>query len=69
MKIPFIVIFTKVDLVTQEDFHLLLENFKERLALSKVNKIPLTVKDPNDIDLFSRNLEESIIPMFQVFKK
>jgi GTPase len=67
MNLPIVTIFTKTDLIDQEEQNNLLKNFKLSFNRLKINRVPLIVKTNEDIVLFSRNINENIIPIFLVY--
>jgi len=66
LQIPFIVIFTKIDLITEMEMKSLIQDFKDKIASFKILKNVICMKDISDVELFARNLEENVLPVFQV---
>lgn len=66
LQIPFIVVFTKIDLISEQTMETLLLEFRERIASFKIYKNVICMKEYSDVELFSRNLEENVLPVFQV---
>lgn len=70
MDLPIVTIFTKIDMITdEEDKTTLLNNFKCILKSEKKGKNPLVVKDKDDIVTFSQSINEGILPIFLVSNK
>jgi GTPase len=68
MKIPIITIFTKVDLISEEETMDCIKLFKYTLKKFNINKNPIIIRNLEDAELFSRNIYEKIIPIFTVRK-
>jgi len=66
MKIPIIVVFTKVDLISEEEIVDCIKLFKYTLKKFNINKNPIIIRNLQDAELFSRNIYEQIIPIFTV---
>lgn len=66
MNLPIVVLFTKSDLVAEDEIKDLLIQFKYLCGKLKIKKVPLVMKSDDDIVLFSRNVEEKVIPTFLV---
>jgi len=66
MKIPIIVVFTKVDLIYEEEIVDCIKLFKHTLKKFNINKNPIIIRNIEDSDLLSRNIYEQIIPIFTV---
>lgn len=66
MKIPIIAVFTKVDLISQEETNDCIKLFKYTLKKYNINKNPIIIRNMEDAELFSRNIYEKIIPIFTV---
>jgi GTPase len=69
LRIPFIIIFTKIDLITEQEMKILIKEFKDKIAMFKIFKNVVCIKEDSDVELFSRNLEENVLPLFQVIIK
>ena len=67
MKIPIITIFTKIDLISEEETIDCIKNFKLSLKKYNINKNPIIIRNFEDAELFSRNIYEKIIPIFTVY--
>ncbi len=65
-NVPIIFLITKIDLVDPEDISNLLQNLSKLLKALHIQKNILTIRDIKDIVLYSRNLDENIIPTFLV---
>jgi len=66
MKIPIITIFTKTDLISEEEILDCIKLFKYTLKKFNINKNPVIVRTSDDAELFSRNIYEQIIPIFTI---
>lgn len=66
MKIPIITIFTKTDLISEEEIVDCIKLFKHTLKKFNINKNPIIIRNMADAELFSRNIYEQIIPIFTV---
>jgi len=66
MKIPIITIFTKTDLISEEEIMDYVKLFKCTLKKFNINKNPIIIRNMEDAELFSRNIYEKIIPIFTV---
>ena len=68
MNIPIVTIFTKMDLIKTEDNKKnLILNYKRMLTKLKLNRVPIVIKNNDDVVLFSRNIQEkNIIPTFLI---
>ena len=69
LGLPMVTIFTKIDIVSEDDLGDLLNSFKCVLKTQKKGKNPLLVQDKNDIVTFSRNINEGILPVFLISNK
>ena len=69
MKIPIITIFTKCDLISDEEIVDCIKLFKQTLKKFNINKNPIIIRNNEDAELFSRNIYEKIIPIFTVNRK
>jgi GTPase len=70
MDLPIVTIFTKIDMITdEEDKTTLLNNFKCILKSEKKGKNPLVVKNKDDIVTFSQSINEGILPIFLISNK
>lgn len=67
MNLPIVAIITKIDLITEEERKELIHNFKSTLVDLKLNRVPIVMKNNDDIVLFSRNIQEKgVLPIFLV---
>lgn len=66
MNIPVIAIITKIDLISENEKQNLIKKVKNAINNLKINKVPLIMETDEDIVLFSRNINENIIPIFMV---
>ena len=67
MDMPIITIFTKMDLISEYNKKSLILNYKQSLLKLKLNKVPILMRNNDDIVLFSRNIQEkNIIPTFLI---
>ncbi len=65
MNLPMLIIFTKIDLVTQGQQEILFKQLKSTSLNMKLKKVPLKIKSNEDIILFARNIQErNILPTF-----
>ncbi len=69
VNLPVVAIFTKIDLICQDDLGDLLYNFKCILKSEKKGKNALLVQNSDDIVSFSRNMGEGILPVFLLSNK
>ncbi len=69
LNIPVIVVFTKIDLINENDRGNVLYIFGKVLKKFKCGKNPLVVKNKDDIVMFSSNMNEGIIPIFLLSNK
>lgn len=70
MDLPIVTIFTKIDMISdEEDKTTLLNNFKCILKSEKKGKNPLVVKNKHDIVTFSQSINEGILPIFLISNK
>lgn len=69
MDLPIVVIFTKIDLISEEDLGDVLFNFKCVVKSEKIGKNLLKVENSDDIVTFSRNINEGILPVFLISNK
>jgi len=70
MDLPIVTIFTKIDMIKdEEDKITLLNYFKCILKSEKKGKNPLVVKNKNDIVTFSQSINEGILPIFLISNK
>ena len=69
LNIPVIIVFTKIDLINENDRENILFIFNKIIRRFQIGKNPLLVKNKNDILLFSSNMNEGIIPMFLLSNK
>jgi GTPase len=67
MEIPIVTVFTKIDLINEEQMIELIYSFKSMISKMKIKRVPLIMKNEEDIVLFSRNVKENIIPTFLVW--
>ena len=66
LNLSVLTIFTLTDLVDKEDLDLLILNFKNLVKSLKIKKVTLIINSSEDVYLFSRNLDENIIPIFKI---
>lgn len=64
LKLSLITIITACDLVKPETLDIFITDYKNLLKLFNLKKISLVVTSNKDIELFSRNIEEPIHPIF-----
>ena len=69
LDLPIVTVFTKVDMVNEEDLFEFFKNFKSILKCEKKGKNPLLAKNKDDIVTFSRNINEGIMPIFVISNK
>lgn len=70
MALPVIIIITKIDLLPEEDQLLFIRQIKFVIKYEcNSSRCPLLTKSQEDIVMFSRTMEESIIPIFLVSNK
>ena len=69
LNIPVIVVFTKIDLINENDRSNILFIFGKVLKKFKCGKNPLVVKNKDDIVMFSSNMNEGIMPIFLLSNK
>jgi GTPase len=68
MNLPIITVITKIDLINDEDIYDIIEKLIYIYKSEKKGYNALLAKNNDDIVIFSRNLEEQILPIFLVFK-
>jgi GTPase len=61
IDLPIITIINKIDLVKEEELKDFVKKYKEAIRGLNLGKIPLVIKDNEDVALFSSNLEEKDI--------
>jgi GTPase len=65
MNLPVIIIFSKIDLATEEQLEILFKQFRSMAINMKLKKVPIKMKTNEDIILFSRNIQErNVLPTF-----
>jgi len=65
MNLPVIIIFSKIDLATEDELEVLFKQFRSMVINMKLRKVPIKMKTNEDIILFSRNMQErNILPVF-----
>lgn len=69
MDLPVIIIVTKIDLLDEEDQVIFLNNLNYVIKAQKSKKVPLVTKTQEDIVMFSRIMNENIIPIFMISNK
>ena len=69
MQLPIITVITNIDHVNKNELEDFIKLYKLQIKNLKFTKIPLVVNTIDDIILFSRNLEESIHPIFLLSNK
>ena len=69
MDLPVIIIVTKTDLLDEEDKITFLNNLNFIIKAQKSKKVPLVTKTQEDIVMFSRIMNENIIPIFMISNK
>lgn len=69
MKLPLIIIITKIDLINPSDLSNILPYLKTILKSQKSRKNPLLVQSKEDVVMFAKNMDEAIIPVFLVSNK
>lgn len=58
MNLPIIAVITKIDLINDNEKQNLIKTFKSTVLKLKINRIPVILKNNDDIVLFSRNISE-----------
>ena len=58
MQIPIITIITKIDLINEEQQKLFIKEFKSTVLKLKIERVPIVMKNNDDVVLFSRNIQE-----------
>lgn len=58
MQIPIITIITKIDLINEEQKKLFIKEFKSTVLKLKIERVPIVMKNNDDVVLFSRNIQE-----------
>ena len=66
MNVPILIIITKIDMLHPEDLQSFVYNLKELIKSLKIDKNLVVVRNTDDLVLFSRNLDVSVIPTFLV---
>jgi len=66
LDIPIIVILTKIDLVNAEDILELEIRVRDTIKNLEINKVPLMVRNKDDINLFCNTVNHKIIPIFSL---
>ena len=61
MKLPIITVFTKIDLINEQQIKNLINLYKSTVMKLKIGLIPIIMKNNDDIVLFSRNIQEKNI--------
>jgi GTPase len=69
MNLPVVIIVTKTDLLATEDQESFLKDFKRILIDLNSKRNPLVTKTQEDIVMFSRNMQEPIVPIFFLSNK
>lgn len=62
-------IITQLDKVTENELEVFLNNYKQLIKLFSKRKIPLVLKNEEEVSTFSKNLNENIHPIFLVSSK
>lgn len=57
-------IITQIDKVSETELEMFLNNYKQFVKLFSKKKIPLVMKNEEEVSIFSRNLNENIHPIF-----
>ena len=61
MQIPIITIITKIDLINNEQKSIFIKEFKSTVLKLKIERVPIIMKNNDDVVLFSRNIQEKNI--------
>ncbi len=69
LNLPIAVIITATDLIDDKTLEVFTNDFKQFIKGLKFNKLPMIVSSMKDISLFGRNMEEGIMPIFQLSSK
>jgi GTPase len=69
MQLPIITIITHVDLLNKSELEEFIKLYKTQIKNLRFSKVPLVVNNIDDLILFSRNLEENILPIFLLSNK
>ena len=57
-------IITQIDRASEAELEMFLNNYKQFVKLFSKKKIPLIMKNEEEVSIFSRNLNENIHPIF-----
>jgi len=57
-------IITQIDKITDTELEMFLNNYKQFVKLFSKRKLPLIMKNEEEVSIFSRNLNENIHPIF-----
>jgi elongation factor 1-alpha len=66
LNLPIITVITKIDMINEEDVYDIIEKFAYIYKSERKGFNPLIAKSIDDIVIFSRNLNEQILPIFLV---
>jgi len=66
LEIPLIILITKIDKVSKEDLENFIESLRKQISILKIDKKMLVCRSVDDMVLFSRNLDTSILPTFLI---
>jgi GTPase len=62
-------IITQIDKVNDSELDIFLNNYKQFIKIFSKRKIPLIMKNEEEVSIFSRNLNENILPIFLISSK
>ena len=66
IQLPIITVFTKIDLINEQQIKNLINLYKSTVMKLEIRLIPIIMKNNDDIVLFYRNQEKNIILTFLV---
>jgi GTPase len=69
LDICVITILTHIDLITEEELEAFIKDYKYLIKSLKLSKLPVHINTKDDVNLFSRNLDENIHPIFTISSK
>ena len=69
LKVPVIVLVTKLDLIDEEKLLKVREQVKLLLKSSQFSRISIVIKTNTDVDLATKSFEENIVPILFISNK
>lgn len=69
LNLPIFIVITAADLVESKALELLIQDIKAFIKSIKCQRMPMLVSSQKDAILFSRNIEEAIIPILAISSK